>query len=236
MLENYITTSDLQNLYPLLYGNVVAANIDFTKYIERGFQKLSNDLYNNGVDLKLLMPRLDLLRASTADSEDPITTSTITATYTGDTFDGGNETRLVVYSSACTGTWTVKIQGSNQTTPTTWEDVPGATLSITSTGTSSIGFLRQYVHYRVVASGGTSLTFNCYLVERTFDDLIAYAVWYYVFTDMANSKDSVWIFRREDCEKLYVNLIASQKFTTDDGDYLADSNDSQERVQVRFSR
>jgi hypothetical protein len=234
MIINYITQTELENLYPQLYTSFKEANIDFSKYIERGFTRLTNDLYNRGIDLKMLMPTLDLLRSATAEGGDPLTLKTIASDYTGETFEGGNELRLVLWNSAVSGTWAVKLQGCNQATPTDWEDV--TTFNVDSTGELSATFLRQYVWYRVVITGGTSLTFRCWMVETTFDDLICYAAWENLFANHSNSETDIIETRRSGAEKKYLELLQNQKFSLDDGDYNADTKDSQAKIEVRFSR
>jgi hypothetical protein len=226
-LKNYLDDEDLRAFFPNIQESIWNTQQDYSIQIDKAYDKLINDLYNVGIEPRLVMPHLDLKLASTETIRNsPLTISTETTSTTGSAYISTNYRRMVLNVTAHSGSNTVKLQGSNDLTgdnnsvpDNSWEDVPLATITIAAD--DEVGqpwtekFRTQYRYYRYVSTIGGSLTYSISLVETVFDDIIAYGALYLIFRDWTKETGDIWDLRSQQCEKDYFETIKGLKYTYD---------------------
>lgn len=225
MIKNFVNDEYLRQFYPKVSGQLWSEQSDYSKQINKAFDSLLSELQNRGINPRLCMTPLDLKLPDDATPNTPLTITTETATTTGEAFAGSYQRRLVVTVRTVTGTWTIKLQGSNnQTEPETgdssWTDIDGAEIEIEATGEASVVFNDLYRWYRYVSieDSAGSIEYGVYLVENILDDAIAYGTFILIFSDFIMETADLWDVRRAMAQASYDSALQSIKLSYDSND------------------
>jgi len=239
MLRNFVDDEYLRKFYPNLDKMRGTDQSSFSDQIDRAFNQLTNDLRNLGQNPRLLMTPLDLKRLDTAAENDPIRSTAETVTTTGEAFRWRNERRIVVHVTDFTldAPSTLKLQGSNKTSKpvagdASWEDVPDSSVAVGQVidYTLVVKTLYRWVRYVNTITGAGSVTYQVYLLENTFDDIIVQGTFGLIFGEYP---DKVAFHSKQ-----YSSMLNAVKFSVDETDEgtISDEEELAGSSQVRFTR
>ena len=181
MLKNYIDETYLKGKTPELDEYLWASESDYTLEKASAEDIVKADFNDKGFQMRLLRPRLTL---DTTTEEEDI----------------GNRNRVVIITSAVTGTASVAVKGCNTDDGT--YVTAGTSSSITTTGTSTF-LLDDYYKYYKYALTGTA-TVAVYLVESAnYDLLYAYMWLYLILKNKMSRKEDQFDIKAEEFLRLY---------------------------------
>ncbi|TAK56692.1 MAG: hypothetical protein EPO24_10880 [Bacteroidetes bacterium] len=239
MLKNHIKDTDLKKFYPNLANQLWGSQQNYQTQIDKAFDMLLNELHNRNIDSRLCMIPLDLKRPETATTHEPLTSVTETEATTGEAFMLNWQRRFVVNALSIAGTnWVIKLQGSNKiekpaSDDTSWKDISGASITLTTIGEQSVQFVESYRWVRCVSTpsgANPSLTYTVFCVDTMWDDVICYGTFVLLFTDFMLEINDVWDIRRQQALSAYTGALDSIRFpfdTDDDGIIDATGNEEQ---------
>ena len=241
MLKNFILDADLKKYYPKLSSQLWSTQSDYSTQISQAYDILQNDLWNRSINPREVMIPLDLKKSGTTANQ-PLTSTTETTATTGAGFLAFHQRRLVVKASAISGSWTIKIQGTNiSETPasddSSWEDVSGATVTITTTAQATATWSDNYKWYRYVSTGGTSCTYTVALYETIFDNALIYGSFILIFSDFRKEQNDIWDLRMIEAKEKYESSLNAIKFYLDsNSNGIIETGDEVVKANVRFTR
>jgi hypothetical protein len=161
-LKNYCTLTDLKSYFPEIEDFLHTGETNFDKFKDGATLKVITDIKNKGYDLRQLQTPLNLL-------DDTLIASDVTEADE----DSANRMRLVYNVIAYTGVNSFTLQGANENNDDTdWNDIE--TVTVTTTGESSLVFSEAYKYYRISYTIGTSLEIKINLVETNYDILFCF--------------------------------------------------------------
>lgn len=242
MVKNFTTDNDLKPFYPLILASIWSTQSDFSTQRNKSFDIMINDLWNRGLNPRQCMIALDLNRAEDAENNQPLTSVTKTAVFTGEAFLATNQRRFVVKPSVCTGTFIFQLQGSNEaeepdSSDSSWEDVGSALSFASTTAEQSVVITNQCRWYRYkITSVGTTCTYTACMYETIFDDAIIHRSLAMIFNDYSQSNPQYAEFYKIELAE-YDNTMTAIKFYYDTNDNgIPESTDLLMSAGVRFTR
>jgi len=171
MLKNFLENSELSGYHPSIDKYLTTANITTQK--GNGEKWLITRLKNDNVKLRQVMLPLDLVLNTSVNEEDEI-----------------ERLRLAInLSSAPAQTTTYTLQGSDD--DTTFETVTTLAFTTLQSGLRSITFNRPYKYYKLTCSHSVTPT-EAYLIETTFDLVLAYITLAYICNSLRKTSGDVW--------------------------------------------
>lgn len=226
MLKNFITDNDLKAFYPKISAQIWSTVADYSVQIQKAYDNLINDLWNRGINPRLVMIPLDLKRSATVEPNDPLNSTSEIVSTTGLAQRASNQRRFVVTPTAVTGQWTVQLQGSNKqsepsVTDASWQDIASLTIPTTILTERSIIITNQFRWYRyksTAGTAGTSMTSTISVVETIYDNLIIHGACVIIFSDWMKETNDIWDNRRASAQLLYDSGLNAVRVSYDEND------------------
>jgi len=250
MLINFITDTDLLTYYPQLGKYIPNTQVDYNPQISEAFELLQADLFNSGIDVKLLGTPLDLLRpVNSTQIQNTLTEALIDYVDLPKTFD--YVVRLQGYKRFCinvpfifSGSYIVSLYGSNDlnvsitSPPQNWSKI--IDIEVSEQILYSKKFEHEYTYYRVEVNSNNaqfSIKINTFLSETWIDKLIIYKALSLI--GMANRKEqgdySDLMYTNYD--SLYQSLFAGVKMYIDaNKNNLPESTEINNMKSIEFFR
>ena len=230
MLYNYVTLQEFKDFRDL--SRYFKDDDKIIIGLNTALEDLSDDMRAKGYDPMLCMIPLMF------DSLDMFETITKAATFTSESLDAGNETRLVVNVSTETASAVVfTLEGSMD--ETIWipiKDLAQVNVSISTqaNGIYSVKFASRYKHYRYTVTTSESVTYSAYLVDTSFDNLIKWKAIYILMFPWIDADSTAREIYNEAVQS-YSTLFNSDVFDYDkseDGSITASEQDYKKIVTL----
>lgn len=231
MLTNYITTPDIERLYPDIISFRRGGQVDFQNTINAAFDAMVADFQARGKNVRNLMVPVDLNRDASSPMLQYLKATTKSASQNGYAWQGhaGREGRFVVYVSANTGgAWKLTLQGSNEPdrpaeNSTYWSDVVALTIpdDTHATGQFMATFGPKFRWYRRVVtlvSGSGDLSFTAAIEETTFDSLVVNKAIELICAGINTGMSPMWAGRLELARANYDDTIKALQYSVDDNE------------------
>lgn len=201
MLKNYLENSELSGYHPTIDNYLTSANITIQK--GNAEKWLIARLKNDNVKLKQLMLPLDLTLDTSVEET-----------------DGIERLRLAInLSSEPAQATTFTLQGSDDNT--TFETITTLVFTVLQKGIKSVTFNRPYQYYKLTCSHSVT-PLESYLVETTFDLVLANATLGYIANSLRKSPGDIWAELNERFITDAIDAFSTLVFPKDadeDGEY-----------------
>jgi hypothetical protein len=235
MVQNFITDLDLVPYYPQIAKLLYAGETTHEIRRMQAFDLLLDDFRFRGIDARRLHIPIDLNRSITETAaQNKLTVNTKTATFTSEFVYGLQGFKRFVIGAttlSLAATYSIKFQGSNDTTeePTNWEDI--GTFSISATGNTTVVMQTEYLFYRYILTitGTGNIVYTAALYETYIDRLIVLKTFQLIFRNLVRERNDVWDQRLQAAETDYETTMQVAKYCVDSNkDNLPDEDETEE--------
>lgn len=229
MIESKLDNTRIINREPSLESYYPENESTWDNLKNEALLEIIQDARDAGFKVRKLCKRLSL-----HDS------SAVTATYTGVTSDEDivERSRVIIRTSAKSGTGTATFQLQGSDDETNWNTITTSeNLSVTNTGDVTATFNDFYKYYRLnlTAFTLTSITFEAYLIETTYEYLHLLKSLELIYMHLIAVEGDVWKSKRDEYRALYLDRFNNTQFIYDEDDSGEISDDENSNVEVVFA-
>ena len=222
MISTFINTAIITGIEPSASSFMDSSMMDFQGLIDEARAQVVNFLKQQRKKIRLYCIPFSL------DSQ------TLSGNYTGVKSLEDTIERLIWVVNVTAGSGGFQLQGTNDETLETWNNV--GSINVTATGTTTLYFDDPYKYYRVNYTG-SSVTYTSYLIEKSFYYAHLYKSLQIIYNSFFMQKGDAFDIKRQYYKELYDAEIGSMAATYDeDDDGVVDDSETVRVGQVIFSR